>query len=181
MVSLLTLNRKRYLIIIIVTILVIGFIAFLLLSNYRSQINLQQTNLGRLQAGTKMRAAVLSHFFANRVDDMGQLASRREISAYFENRDLGMSMEYGLWASLQDMTKDFDRFLNTKKLAGDRIYSRAIFLEKNKEVLVDLPKNGHGRLICADLLKLLSPAISPYRLVAENYEILDNIIIRLLP
>ena len=86
--------------IVVAVIALLGFVSFLLTSNYLSQKNLQQTLLDRFRLENETQAAAISYFFNDRREDLRNLAASREVSVFFENRALGMSMEYGLKQSL---------------------------------------------------------------------------------
>jgi two-component system cell cycle sensor histidine kinase/response regulator CckA len=120
-----------------VAILLATYIGFLLIANYRSQIELQKTALQGLVQDKHKRATALSYFFAERKNDLKNLAESREMSAFFENRALGMSMEYGLRASLLAISERFSDLIGEKKIGEDMIYCRVVFVDSSGEVLVD--------------------------------------------
>ena len=72
-------------------------------SNYRSQVKLQESALDHLREDTEKRSMAVSYFCSERKNDLNSHASNRAISAFFENKALGMSMEYELRASLLDL------------------------------------------------------------------------------
>ncbi|MCL4502494.1 MAG: PAS domain S-box protein, partial [Deltaproteobacteria bacterium] len=65
---------------------------------------------------------------------------KREISIFFENKALGMSMEYGLRASLIAIQESFKQVLQERKLGRDRIYTRFIFADNSGVCLIDSQK-----------------------------------------
>ncbi len=119
------------------SILLVAYIGFLLTSNYLSQVNLNRNALAQLKQETEKRASVVAYFFAERKNDLRNLAVSRVVSAYFENKALGMSLEYGLRASLLDISKRFNRLIEEKTIGGDRIYNRLILVNENGGLLVD--------------------------------------------
>ena len=112
------------------------YMGFLIFANYLSQAELQKGLLEQLRQDTEKRAIALTYFFSERANDLKDLARSRAISTYFENKALGMSMTYGLQASLDAITLAFERILEDKTLKGERIYSGLAFIKKNGEVLV---------------------------------------------
>ena len=76
---------------------------------------------------------------------MQELAANRELSAYFENQALGMSMEYGLAASLEEAKSVFTAFLKKKRLGELDIYKRVAFLDNTGHKLLDI----HGDRVTA--------------------------------
>jgi len=117
-------------------VVLVAYMGFLIIANYLSQVELQKGVLEQLRQDTEKRAIALSYFFSERTNDLKELTKKREISAYFENKALGMSMTYGLLASLDAIAEVFEGILEDKTLKGDRIYSQIAFIEKNGEVLV---------------------------------------------
>ena len=59
------------------------------------------------------------------------------LDAFFENKALGMSMEYGLSSSLTAVSEQFQRLVDEKKADGSRIYSRIRFIDRDGQMLVD--------------------------------------------
>jgi PAS domain S-box-containing protein len=126
---------------IVFSLALAGYMGFLLYSQYRSQIELQEYYLSRLLHDTEKCATAVSYFFSERVDDMNRLAESRELSVYFENQALGMSMQYGLSASLMDAEDAFRKFRENRKLAGNKIFSRVVFLDQTGKKLIDTAEN----------------------------------------
>jgi len=122
----------------------VAFVFFLLFMNYRFAVDLRGTNLKNMKAETEKRAASIGFFFADRRDDLINLALSREISVFFENKALGMSMEYGLKYSLAPILDRFQDLVNRKKLGSDAVYSRIMLIERSGAILVDtLTATGH--------------------------------------
>ena len=142
---------RRYAIVGLGLVLV-GYMALLLSDLYRSRSELQQTANARLRDDADKRATALGYFFSERVNDLQDLVGTRELSAYFENVNLGMSMEYGLAASLYEADEAFDAFRNKKLLGTTQIYSRVVFLDSQGRKLLDSvadtvhPEVGETRL-----------------------------------
>ncbi|MBW2012180.1 MAG: response regulator [Deltaproteobacteria bacterium] len=128
---------KRNLAALTIGLVLFLYIGFLITSNYLSQIDLQKTALEKLRRDTEKLAMSVSYFCAERKIDLKNLSENRAISVYFENKALGMSMEYGLKASLNAIRYQFDRLMEEKKFAGKRIYPRVTFIRPHGELLVD--------------------------------------------
>ena len=115
----------------------VGYMALLLSDLYRSRRDLQQTARARLMEDAEKRATSLGYFFSERISDLQDLAENRELSAYFENIGLGMSMEYGLAASLYEANEALAVFRNKKRLGNSEIYNRVVFLDSLGRKLLD--------------------------------------------
>lgn len=127
-----------------VALLLLGLIGFILRSNYISQLQVRQSALTQMKYDAEKREMALGYFFSERKDDIRNLASCREIDIFFENKALGMSMTYGLRASLMGVTDAFERLLNQKVFNGERIYDRVVFLDQAGEILATAKSAGAG-------------------------------------
>ncbi len=127
-------------------------IGVLLWTTYDSQLGLRRSAGYRLQSDCDRIATSVAYFFAERNDDIQNLSECRELSAYFENQALGMTMEYGLKASELAITERFQRMLDRKRFNDDLIYSRIVFLKKDGSLLVDVgPESNGGMEFQSDL------------------------------
>lgn len=131
------LAKKRNLGAFTIGLVLLLYIGFLIVSNYLSQMDLQETALEKLQEDTKKLTMSVSYFCSERKMDLKNLSENRAVSVYFENKALGMSLEYGLKASLNNIRYQFNRFLEDKKFGGKRIYLRLTFIGSNGELIID--------------------------------------------
>jgi|GEM_PF-2224370 PAS domain S-box-containing protein len=150
-------NNRGYLAVIIIGTSLVGLIAALLVSNYFSQIELQKVALEQLKSDTEKRAGAVSYFFLERENDLRNLAEKRQLSIFFENKALEMSMEYGLRDSLLSISKVFERFLMDRKLGVDVIYNRIALIESSGAVLVDRSREASPGGREKELKKFLDP------------------------
>jgi|GEM_PF-945055 len=143
----LSLPRGRNLALSLAGLFLCGYVAVLLWVYYQSQMELRQGALGRFTREAEKAAATLSYFFSECKDDVVELGRRRVLAAYFENRALKMTMEYGLGASLVEMGAEFQRFLDEKKVGGVAVYRRVLLLDKEGKVLVKRGAGGAGEVL----------------------------------
>ena len=137
------------------TLVLIGFIGFLVAANYQSYGRIQEFALGQLRQSAEEDATALGYYCSERKDDVNTLAASRSILAFFENKALGMSMEYGLKASLLNISETFDRLLREREIEGERIYTRIVFIDPDGKPLVDTRTGTEGNE--RDWKGLLSP------------------------
>ncbi len=127
------------------------YLGYLLTDLYRSRSELQQASRVRILDDVDKRSQSVGYYFSERINDLQELAANRELSAYFENQALGMSMEYGLAASLEEANTVFIAFQKKKRLDTDAIYKRVVFLDAEGHLLIDarddglLPQRGEER------------------------------------
>jgi PAS domain S-box-containing protein len=134
----------RRIALVLIGLVLTGYMAFLLYSQYVTQTELKKYFLSRVLSDTEKRATAVSYFFAERSNDMAALAECRELSIYFENQALGMSMEYGLSASLMEVEDAFRRFIEKRSLGEKRIFTRVLFIDASGRRLIDVGEQGKG-------------------------------------
>jgi len=135
-------RRRAGVVFVGTTFLLIVFVGFLVIQNYRSQRRGQQFALEQFRWDTEERAMALSYYFSERKNDLQNLAESPSLLSFFENRALGMSMQYGLTASLLRVSEDFQRFLTERKVEESPIYTRIVFVSADGEVLGDVPETN---------------------------------------
>ncbi len=114
-------------------------IALLMASNYKSQIALRESSLKRFRLDLEKRAASLEYFFSERKYDLRALAGSREIAAYFTNKALGMSEQYGLKVNLFLIDQMLEKAVAGKKVKDDPVYDRMAMADGAGRFLVDTP------------------------------------------
>jgi PAS domain S-box-containing protein len=129
--------RKQNISTVLFSLGLIGCITILLLITYSSQQRIQDFALDQLRQDAEKRAGAVSYFYLERRNDLNSLAEQRTLSTYFENRALGMSMQYGLRDSLSAMAEQFGKLLDEKKLGGKRIFTRILFLDISGTILAE--------------------------------------------
>jgi putative nucleotidyltransferase with HDIG domain len=133
--------KAPYLIAICALGLLTGFIVFLVGYNYVAHVKLQNSISNNYRQRVERDAISLSYFFSERKDDLKSLPARREIAIFFENLALGMSMQYGLSASLDAVKSGFEFFQEERRLDGKRVYTRMVFIDRFGKRLVDSDLN----------------------------------------
>lgn len=167
MPALFTYLKKQNLAVIAIGAVLVGYIAFLLMANYYSQIEMQKSGLEQMRLDTEKHAIAVSYFFSEQKDHLKNLTEKREIAVFFENKALGMSMEYGLGDSVFGIAKVFDHFINDRRLGEDRVYTRIIFLESNGAVLVDRPADSANPANEQNWKRFLAPEHPDPKIIVE--------------
>ena len=91
----------------------------------------------QLQLDLDKRAAALSYFYQERINDIRTLSSDSALEAYFANEALGMSMEYGLRASLLKASRILREKAEATTLGGQTVFSRIVFTRMDSSILLD--------------------------------------------
>ena len=130
-------QKKPILALTAASLLLVAFIIFLVVSNFRSQMALREASLNRFRLYLEKRATSLGYFFSERKYDLKMLAHSREINNYFINRTLGMSVQYGLKVNLFMIKQLLEKTLAARNIQGTKIYSRFVLLDNAGNILVD--------------------------------------------
>ena len=117
--------------------LLLVYMLVLLGTTFVAQKDLRAAAIQELRFDLNRRATTLDYFHTERRNDIANLAENRSLEVYFANRALGMSMEYGLAASLLAMRKQFRELLDSRRIGAEPIYLRLAFVDAQGEVLVD--------------------------------------------
>lgn len=112
-----------------------ALIAVLLFANYSSLKGLQQAAVQRTQSEVKQWALETEYYFNERYNDIRDLADNSLVTAFFKNRSLGMSMHYGLRASLNNVTRTFNHYKKTIQLDNRSVYTRLYLVDTEGNIL----------------------------------------------
>lgn len=132
-----TAARKPSFAILVACLILVIYIGFLMVSNYRNQIALRESTLKRFRLDLEKRAESLGYFFSERKYDLRSLAASREISAYFTNKSLGMSEQYGLKVSFFVIDQMLKKTIVNKVIQSDGIYGRFLLIDQTARILFD--------------------------------------------
>ncbi len=116
-----------------------ALICGLLVINYLSQRSLQQANIYRFQQNFQKSTASIAYFFSERENDITNLAISKPVTGFFSNRNLGMSMTYGLRSSLNSITQLFKHRTASARMGEEFIYSHLSLLDIDGKILSRWP------------------------------------------
>jgi PAS domain S-box-containing protein len=119
-----------------------SYIAFLVVVQYHSQEELLKVSLNRFFQENEKRATFLDNFVSNCVGDVVALSENQELLHYYQNLALGMSMEYGLGASLAECNESFRRAREQHKLVDRPVYTRLTYVDATGHKLIDTHEPG---------------------------------------
>ena len=124
-----------------------AIISGLLIVNYYSHNALQSANTKRFQENLEDRCRSISYFFSERENDMRALAGSTAITGFFTNRAMGMTMAYGLRASLNNIDRLFEQRGAVSRLGGKSIYSHLLLLDENGNELSSWPEGEQAKTL----------------------------------
>ncbi|TAI63106.1 EAL domain-containing protein [Bradyrhizobium sp. Leo170] len=117
-------------------------ILFLIVNLYTSQVELRQNADARFLSIGEARTSQIGEFLIERRQAVARLAASEDISNYFSNLDLGMSVKYGLFANLAAIEGRFQTTLDEDKYRGQPCYSRLTFFDNNGVTQADVGASG---------------------------------------
>jgi PAS domain S-box-containing protein len=129
----------------VANLLLLGYVIHLLVANYFSQRDIRKAAEIRIAKETERQADAIGSFLAERRHDIEVLAYDQEILAYFENKSMGMSLKYGLRATLEQARERFGQILYDRSLGGRRMFSSLMLVEDGGEVLIENDELPTGR------------------------------------
>jgi two-component system, sensor histidine kinase and response regulator len=134
------LSRIRHLVGILVPLFVlasVGYIIYLVYAQYQAQGMLQQANFARYRQESEKKALSFGYYLSERLHDLSTLAESRDLASYFENQALGMSIEYGLGASIDAVSEMLKRFRDKRTIGEEKIFSRLVYHDQTGRILFD--------------------------------------------
>ena len=123
-------------------------LVWLIMAHYQSQVKLQKGLLKDYHHEVELHAFAIDHFFQERREDIFDLSKSRTIRSFFANKALGMSMQYGLKASLVQIEELFTRIVSAKIISGKAIYNSIVMLDKDENIIASTQniKKGQARI-----------------------------------
>ncbi|MGX9432563.1 putative bifunctional diguanylate cyclase/phosphodiesterase [Bradyrhizobium sp. LeoA1S1] len=132
-------------------------ILFLIVNLYTSQVELRQNADARFLSIGEARTSQIGEFLIERRQAVARLAASEDISNYFSNLDLGMSVKYGLFANLAAIEGRFQTTLDEDKYRGQPCYLRLTFFDNNGVTQADVGASGVATL--SPVLNLVEPNV----------------------
>ncbi|MBI5249287.1 MAG: PAS domain S-box protein [Desulfomonile tiedjei] len=123
---------RSFWVLCVILLVIVCSTAYILIQLYSTSSLLVASNrksfVQRAQTGT----AILEDFFAQRVREIERLSHSQVLKSYYENKALGMSLEYGLAVSLATLNGEFETFKNTASVDGRPLFRRIVFFDSEE-------------------------------------------------
>ncbi|MCF7935884.1 MAG: response regulator [Synergistales bacterium] len=123
-------NRSN-LVVVMVTVAVVLLAGSLIAFIVRSERELRKASVAQWRGEIEKRAQALGYYFSERRFDLQELAQSQVLQNFFSNQALGMSMQYGLQASLDQVLAYFAHYREHRTFEGSPIYDKLLFVRKN--------------------------------------------------
>ena len=136
------LHNKKWLAVYGAALAIVLIMAVLVGAFHRSQTRLRASYLESFQRDLTLRATMVGLFYDNLAGDLKELAVSRRVATYFGNRALGMSLQYGLAASLHQISVYFEQELAGNQVGGVPVWRRLVLMDDQGRALVSRENRG---------------------------------------
>lgn len=121
--------EKPYWLFMVVFAISAVVIAYLMVRVYESSRLLAESSRRSFAQEVKTQAANLDGYFERLRGDLQSLAKSRAIQAYYQNRALGMSLEYGLSVAVAEVHDEFEHVEKNLNARGRPVVNKIILLD----------------------------------------------------
>ncbi|MCU0970967.1 MAG: EAL domain-containing protein [Gammaproteobacteria bacterium] len=119
------------------SLLLVGYVVLLLALTSVGQQRLRESTAAQQRYELEKMASAFAYFFDERRRDVERLGEDRALDSFFSNVALGMSMEYGLRASLRNLERSIQRVVDKASIHGWPVFERIVLLDGAGGTLVD--------------------------------------------
>jgi PAS domain S-box-containing protein len=131
----------------------LGLLAYFLVVHYRSARALRENLIAQRAQEAQLHAVALGNLFDAAAETMRNVAVSAEVDAYFKNRDLGMSMEYGLRLTLVPIAERLRTAVEDPGPRDRPVLARAVVLEEGGELLASSDRSAAPSATAAELAR----------------------------
>ena len=131
------LTHKYDVLFMVANLVIIAYVLYLLVAHIISQQSLNRSAELRFVREAEMQAGTLGYFLTERQRDVTKLAAGMDVQAFFQNRAMGMSMQYGLRASLTQIAHTFGQVLSERGVPGGPLFSWLRLVTPDGTLLVE--------------------------------------------
>jgi PAS domain S-box-containing protein len=114
---------------------VMALLAYFLVIHYQSIHSLREKVVAQRRQEAMLHAVSLGTLLSSAAEAVRNASESSEVDAFFANRDLGMSMEYGLRLSLVPITERFRAAVEARAPSGTPVLARLVLLDEAGAVL----------------------------------------------
>ncbi|HAS6809326.1 TPA: diguanylate cyclase, partial [Vibrio parahaemolyticus] len=139
------------------------YLAILIVVTSLGQNKLKDSQYRELDLKVKSYASTLDNLFTIASEDVDNLSSDKTVQTFFANLASGMSMEYGLGASLINLKRRFDEKIDGKLINSSNIYNKLTLVGSDGTTIVTtgpkdlkpmdihdlMTQHGHPEEVCA--------------------------------
>ncbi|QUM87719.1 EAL domain-containing protein [Moritella sp. 36] len=131
--------------IIIAAVLLAAYLVSILAVTNVGQTRLKESQQRELNLKVQSYTSMLEYFFNVTNDELTNLSSDKSMLTYFANLASGMSMQYGLGASLFNLNRELNRLIYNTEINQQSVYQRLVLVGYDGTVIADTAKNQGTR------------------------------------
>ncbi len=127
--------------IIIAAVLLAAYLVSILAVTNFGQTRLKESQQRELNLKVQSYTNMLEYFFNVTNDELTNLANDKSMLTYFANLASGMSMQYGLGASLFNLNRELNSLIANTEISQQSVYQRLVLVGYDGTVIADTEKN----------------------------------------
>jgi PAS domain S-box-containing protein len=121
---------KSYRLLGVILAILACFVAYLLVRLYGASSLMAETSRRSFALENKTRVSILAEYLEHRITDLETLSNSRALRAYYQNKALGMSLEYGLAVAQAEVRDEFEWFQKTVLAKNRPVFLHITFLDR---------------------------------------------------
>jgi diguanylate cyclase (GGDEF)-like protein len=130
--------------IVVIGVMIVIYLGILIGFGHVGQHRLRAALLLQDQLIIEKRAATIAHFLQQQQERVESLAADQSIASFIANRDLGMSMRYGLRASLNAVQRRFEAFSKALRDENGPAAISVMLFDADGSVLLNIDPGDAG-------------------------------------
>ena len=161
-------NTKKNVPVIVIGILLISYIIFIFVISYLGQEKLLQSQTKEFELKLQNRISTLKHFFQLSKEDVSRLSQNSNFKIYFTNKALGMSMQYGLQANLDNAQNSIKEFSENMNFDGTKIYQNVVLIDSDGNIIINETNEEVNKILLDASDEIHEKAIL-YPIIKDNF------------
>lgn len=161
-------NTKKNVPVIVIGILLISYIIFIFVISYLGQEKLLQSQTKEFELKLQNRISTLKHFFQLSKEDVSRLSQNSNFKIYFTNKALGMSMQYGLQANLDNAQNSIKEFSENMNFDGTKIYQNVVLIDSDGNIVINETNEEVNKILLDASDEIHEKAIL-YPIIKDNF------------
>jgi hypothetical protein len=168
--SLSALKRWTNKLTILTGLLLVCYLCVMLVTQYNAQVNINRTARQSIVGQTEKLVTLLGYYFEECRKDVNALARSRPVEVYFNNKALGMSLQYGMLSSLNAMENAVNSILERRRLNGHKIFDRIVITDDKGRAVYDTRNRSLFPIAPYEIPGHLHIAASEAQMLVEDKE-----------
>lgn len=153
---------KVYWLLGVMLVILFCFVDYLLIRVYHTSSSLAEASRQSFAQHSRTHLSILNEYFEKRISDLETLLNSRALHAYYQNKALGMSMEYGLAVAVAEIRDEFERFQRNVQARNLPVFQQITFVDaKEMRVVAETQSSSDSRWIDINQLETILESSEP--------------------